>query len=172
MAGVWSPYVCDEEACPVEPSVPSRTEGGTAQDCWMHHRFVRQSELLGACRPVSENLRPEMHFEGRSMRCYPRRPSSLWRGFELAAVAMPEAPALTDGTVTLNYAELRGRACRLAAGLLARGLTLGDRVVLNLGNCAEYDIAFLACQRPVPVGHRLAAPELEYIYGTVRARSS
>ena len=56
---------------------------------------------------------------------------------------------------------------RAAAGLAALGLKPGDRVALLLGNCLEFVISFMACNRLglicVPIGTRHKRPELEFL---------
>ena len=42
-----------------------------------------------------------------------------------SAARTPEAPALTHGAHTLNYAELQGRVAAFAAGLRALGIAHG-----------------------------------------------
>ncbi|MCX5202984.1 (2,3-dihydroxybenzoyl)adenylate synthase [Streptomyces sp. NBC_00237] len=46
--------------------------------------------------------------------------------------------AITDGDRHWTYADLHTRATELAAGLAARGITKGDRVVVQLPNTAEF----------------------------------
>jgi crotonobetaine/carnitine-CoA ligase len=62
----------------------------------------------------------------------------------------PDHPALVwdpgDGaTRTWTYAQLRDDVHRLAAGLGARGLVVGDKVLVHSDNCPEMVLAFLAC---------------------------
>jgi amino acid adenylation domain-containing protein len=57
----------------------------------------------------------------------------------------PDRPAVKDPATDLDYAALVGRAGRVAAGLVARGVTEGDRVALLLPNSAEFVVAALAC---------------------------
>ncbi|RNF35942.1 (2,3-dihydroxybenzoyl)adenylate synthase [Paracoccus methylarcula] len=46
--------------------------------------------------------------------------------------------AVIDGARRLGYAELRNRALALAHGLRVLGLRRGDRVIVQLPNCAEF----------------------------------
>lgn len=57
--------------------------------------------------------------------------------FARHAARAPQAPALVDGDRTWTYADLDGRARRLAARLAARGIGPGDRVLLAHGRSAE-----------------------------------
>lgn len=47
---------------------------------------------------------------------------------------------------TWTYSELRDDVHRLAAGLAARGIVVGDKVLIHSENCPEMVIAFLAVQ--------------------------
>ena len=62
----------------------------------------------------------------------------------------------------LTFGELDELAERAVVGLAALGLEPGDRVALLLGNCLEFVIAFMACNRLglicVPIGTRQKLP--------------
>jgi long-chain acyl-CoA synthetase len=58
-----------------------------------------------------------------------------------------DLPALRFRSTTLSYGELRRRADRLAAGLIAEGLRPGQAVGLLLSNTAYHPIAFFAVLR-------------------------
>ncbi|MFK0193848.1 (2,3-dihydroxybenzoyl)adenylate synthase [Kitasatospora sp. NPDC090308] len=87
------------------------------------------------------------------------RAAGYWTGELLDAMirrhaaATPERTAVTDRDRRWSYAELDARADRLAAGLAARGLRRGDRVVLQLPNVAEFFEVFFGALRAgvVPV---------------------
>ncbi|HEV7648143.1 MAG TPA: AMP-binding protein [Actinophytocola sp.] len=70
--------------------------------------------------------------------------------------------AFARGTESLTYAELGHRAAAFAHGLLARGLSTGDRVALRMANCLEYPVAYygtlLAGGVFVPVNPLLPEP--------------
>jgi long-chain acyl-CoA synthetase len=53
-----------------------------------------------------------------------------------------ERVALTHHGETLTYAELGRRAAQFANGLLAQGVTHGDRVALRMPNCLAYPVAY------------------------------
>jgi amino acid adenylation domain-containing protein len=57
----------------------------------------------------------------------------------------PQHVALKDAQIELTYEQLSNEVQRVAASLLARGVTSGDRVVLLLQNSIEYVIAALGC---------------------------
>ena len=58
-----------------------------------------------------------------------------------------DRPALVDGDVRLNYAELDARSSRLAHALLGLGLRRGDRVGVCLPNSPEVVELELACYK-------------------------
>jgi acyl-CoA synthetase (AMP-forming)/AMP-acid ligase II len=65
-----------------------------------------------------------------------------------------DAVAVIDDRRSLSYAELDRWADRVAAALIDLGLEGGDRVALQLPNCAEFCAVYFGCQRAgiVPVG--------------------
>jgi 2-furoate---CoA ligase len=83
-----------------------------------------------------------------------------------AAERTPEAEALVGATERLTYAALRGRASRIAAGLAARGVERGDRVVCVLANEPETVELYWGCQWlgavTTPLSHRLSEDDLAY----------
>ncbi|MGW6601237.1 amino acid adenylation domain-containing protein [Streptomyces sp. NPDC055036] len=64
--------------------------------------------------------------------------------FEAQARATPEAPALTDGATSLTYAELNGRANRLARRLVGYGAGPETVVALALDRSNDLVVALLA----------------------------
>lgn len=90
-----------------------------------------------------------------------------------------EVPWLTeiatdDTEHTLDFAQMHAQADGVARGLLARGLSRGQRVALLAGNSARYLVAFLGILRAglvaVPVNPRLPAATLDHIYGDSQIR--
>src|SRR5918912_2908311 len=79
---------------------------------------------------------------------------------DLPALGLGDRPLMTYGT-------LYGRARALAGGLVARGLTPGDRVALVMRNCPEYIEAlwgiWIAGLAAVPINAKLHAKEIAYI---------
>ncbi len=59
----------------------------------------------------------------------------------------PTDLALVDGRVRLSYRDLVERADATATRLAGLGLVHGDRIVVQLPNCAEFVIVTLACLR-------------------------
>lgn len=82
------------------------------------------------------------------------------------AARYPQHSALRCGDWHIDYATLNRRVDALAAGLVARGLRSGDRVVLWLRNCPEFIEAFFACWKlgvvAVPVNARLRPADVAY----------
>lgn len=72
------------------------------------------------------------------------RALGYWRGETFAdllrtrAAAHPARIAITAGARRWSYGDLLIRSERLAAGLLARGLRPGDRVLVQMGNVPEF----------------------------------
>ncbi|MBW3663475.1 MAG: long-chain fatty acid--CoA ligase [Actinobacteria bacterium] len=78
----------------------------------------------------------------------------------------PARTAIDFDGVATTYRELDERSERLAAGLLDRGLTRGDRVATLTTNSPEHVVVFWACAKAglilLPLNWRLTAPELAY----------
>ena len=95
--------------------------------------------------------------------------------FNMAAHVLTHARDLPDKTAlailgakaaeTWTFAALNAAALGTASGLLSRGLTPGDRVLMRLGNTVDFPIAYLACLAvdliPVPTSSQLTAREVE-----------
>lgn len=64
--------------------------------------------------------------------------------FELCVLSNPEAIAIQNGTVTLSYAEVNGRANYLAAYLQSNGVEPGDFVAMSFPHGANMIVAILA----------------------------
>ena len=77
-----------------------------------------------------------------------------------------EAVVEIDGP-RLSYASLWDRAARVAGGLRALGVERGDRVAIQLGNGADWVLAFfgaiLADAIVVPVNTRFTEEEADYV---------
>ena len=88
---------------------------------------------------------------------------SILRG---SAARRPEHVALRLDAYTLSYAELDRAARGVAAGLLARGVSPGDKVALMIPNVPEFSIAYFgilyAGATVVPLNVLLSPPEVEY----------
>ena len=72
------------------------------------------------------------------------REAGYWRGetfpgfLRQRAAERPDAVAIVDGERHWTYRHLQERAERHAAGFLKLGLRTGDRVVVQMGNVAEF----------------------------------
>jgi long-chain acyl-CoA synthetase len=112
-------------------------------------------------------IRHEIHFGDRLVRCFAERPASVFGMFEQALAAHPDRLALIDPDDRLTYAELAERVDRLAAGLVAHGIRVRDRVALLLGNGAPFLISLLASARigaiAVPLNIREQRDGLAYM---------
>ena len=112
-------------------------------------------------------LRREALFGDRVVSCFAARPRSFHAMFEASVAAAPDAQALACDDRRWTYAQCDAVSARLAAGLAARGGAAGDRVVMFVGNCAEFVFTLLALQRlgaiAVPVGTREQRPGLAWI---------
>jgi acyl-coenzyme A synthetase/AMP-(fatty) acid ligase len=85
----------------------------------------------------------------------------------------PDKPALEvlrapgDVAERWTHRQLADAVRRTAGGLAARGLKGGDRVLLRLGNSADFPILFFAANAlgavPVPTSAQLTAPEVAVI---------
>lgn len=71
-----------------------------------------------------------------------------------------------------SYAQIEAAVRGCATGLLALGLTAGDRVIIRLGNTADFPIAYLACIAvdliPVPLSAQLTASEIAKIGANIK----
>jgi len=88
--------------------------------------------------------------------------------FESVVDVVADQPAIVSDNRRLTYAELDGRANRLAHHLLGAGVMPGDRIGLQLVNGTEYLEGMLACFKiravPVNVNYRYVTAELRHLY--------
>lgn len=73
----------------------------------------------------------------------PEAPPSLIASLRSYATTAPGAPALSEGSTTLSYAELWERVRSVASALAGRGVGAGERVVLLGENTVPWVIAYL-----------------------------
>jgi len=94
-----------------------------------------------------------------------------WRLLAARSAATPSATFLTwhpfeGGVRTWTYAGFAGEALAVAAGLRARGVRAGDRIIIHLENCPEFVLAWFGCAAlgavAVTTNARSAADELQY----------
>ena len=98
----------------------------------------------------------------------------MYEAFQRACRVRPTAEALVCGEARLTYAQLAERAADVAAALGARGVRRGDRVAMRLDNRVEFATTLLGILHlgavAVPIGMRLAPPEVEYVVADCGAR--
>ena len=93
----------------------------------------------------------------QTARCLPDRPGLIWRDR------------------VWNWAEIAARACSAAAGLRARGIGAGDRVLIHSRNNNAIFEGVWACWLIgavwVPTNFRLSPPEAAYLAGSSRCKA-
>ncbi|BDU21877.1 polyketide synthase [Dyella sp. GSA-30] len=104
----------------------------------------------------------------------PRRDSDTVHGlFAECAKQYPTRTAIEAGDVVLSYAELDARAERVAAGLLAAGVTHGSPVALLLERSAEAIVALLGILKAggayLPLDPSYPAERLAFVIGDAGA---
>ena len=84
----------------------------------------------------------------------------------------PALEVLSTERETYSYHALKSAILGTATGLLGLGLVKGDRILLQLGNTADFPVAYLAAIAvgiiPVPLSAQLTEPELAKISKTVK----
>ncbi|WP_345803528.1 AMP-binding protein [Mesorhizobium sp. YIM 152430] len=85
--------------------------------------------------------RHEVHYGNRMVRAFVERPPTIDAMFRAAVAQAPQRDALVMDGERLSYAALDARVEAIAARLIARGLTKGERLALLLDN----GFAFLEC---------------------------
>src|SRR3954454_12915660 len=94
-------------------------------------------------------------------------PSTVGRVLERSARRFPDRLALTFEDRRWTYAELDRATGRVAAALLAQGLSHGDRVAAFGKNSDAYLLLYLGCARAglvhVPVNFNARGDELAYL---------
>ena len=111
--------------------------------------------------------RTETHFGGRVLRCFTERPPSFYAMLANAVAHHPDQEALACDDTRWTYRQLDAEVNRIAAGLAARGLQAGERVVMFISNRPAFVSVLFALQKlgaiAVPVGTREQGPGLTYI---------
>ncbi len=103
-------------------------------------------------------------------------PFNLAEDVLAAGLAAPDRIALQilrpAGAERWSHARLRAAVLGTGAGLLARGLAPGDRVLMRLGNTADFPVLFLGAIAaglvPVPTSAQLTAPEVTALAAALR----
>ena len=90
----------------------------------------------------------------------------LGRSFLGSVERSPDATAVVDGKLRLNYADWMSRIGSLAGGLHSLGLRHGDHLLVVMQNCWEMATLHWACQFlgviVTPLNWRVKADEIEY----------
>ncbi|MBA4764641.1 fatty acid--CoA ligase [Qipengyuania huizhouensis] len=90
------------------------------------------------------------------------------------AVERPDNVALEQDDEALTFAELEVRSRKIVSMLASRGVGKGDRIAWLGKNSRHYFELFYSAARAgvvmVPIGWRLAAPEIAYILGDTGAK--
>lgn len=76
---------------------------------------------------------------------YPSTSMAMWAP-SMAAV-YGDRPAIVDGDRVYSYRELDEQSAQFACALASTGVEPGDVVLLHLGNCAEFHIAYYGALR-------------------------
>lgn len=117
----------------------------------------------------------ETHFGDRKILCLADRPQSLPGMIKAAAEINPKGEALICEEFRCDWCELDLLVDAFGAGLASMGVERGDRVILFLGNRAEFVVALAGIMRigaiAVPVGILEQAPGLEFIAAQSGARA-
>lgn len=112
-------------------------------------------------------MQSEIHFDGRVLRCFVERPSSLYAMLAAAVSRYPDQEAIVCAEQRWTYQQLSDEVDRIAAGLSTMGLRAGERVVMFIGNRPEFVAVLFALQKmgaiAVPVGTREQGTGLAYI---------
>ncbi|MGY6534282.1 MAG: class I adenylate-forming enzyme family protein [Pararhodobacter sp.] len=106
-------------------------------------------------------------YSDRLVPCYVDCPPNLDRMLAQVAARRGGEPAVSDERRVLSYDDMQARLGGLAAGLAARGIRQGERVVVFAGNGVDFVVALFAIWRAgaiaVPIGTRQTAAELTYM---------
>ena len=75
-----------------------------------------------------QNIRREVHYEGRIVPSFAERPADLDSMFRAAVKRAPSSIAVVEGDRRVTYAELSATVDRIAGNLSRLGIARGDRV--------------------------------------------
>ncbi len=121
------------------------------------------------------HMRYEALYGDRIVRCFDHRPHNFFGMFATSVAARASHDAVVCESRRWSYAQTDIEVARIAAGLAARGVAYGERVLLFIGNRAEFVFVLLALQRlgaiAVPVGVREQRPGLAFIANQCGARA-
>lgn len=110
---------------------------------------MTQQDPVGGVQRMSQRVMNLANFLTQSARRFPDRTALVW------------------GEETWTWAEMEARVTAMAAGLAARGVTKGDRVLVHSSNCNEMFESMFATFRLgavwVPTNFRLMPDEVVYL---------
>ena len=90
------------------------------------------------------------------------------------AIERPDTVVLEQGSDSITFAGLEERSRKIVSMLVAHGARKGDRIAWLGKNAKHYFELFYSAARlgvvMVPIGWRLAVPEIAYILGDTRAK--
>ncbi|MBO2436066.1 amino acid adenylation domain-containing protein [Actinomadura nitritigenes] len=128
------------------------------------------SRLIGAVALAGEDERAALARWNDTAAAVPS--GTLPALFEAQAARTPGETALVCGDASLTYAELNGRANRLARELIARGIGAEDRVAIVLPRTPEIVVAILGVLKAgaayVPVDPEYPADRIAYMLDDCR----
>ncbi|MDB5679074.1 acyl-CoA synthetase [Sphingomonas bacterium] len=91
--------------------------------------------------------------------------ANIW---ESVAAAVPDQPAIVQGTRVVSFAEFEAQADALAAYLLGAGLQQQAKLAVYATNCPEFLIAYYAAFKaglaPFNVNYRYGPEEVRYLF--------
>jgi long-chain acyl-CoA synthetase len=115
---------------------------------------------------ASPKSRREAHYGNRVVSCFADRPTTVSDMFDATTAAKPDSEALVCGEQRWSWRKVESEVAACAAALAERGIAAGDRVVLLVGNRAEFVVALLAVLRlgaiAVPLSTRYQNPEIAF----------
>jgi len=110
--------------------------------------------------------RREAHYGDRVVSCFADRPESLLHMLEEAVAENPGGEAVVCGDARWSWKEVDARTAMVAGALAARGVAVGERVALLLGNRVEFVLSLYAILRlgaiAVPLSTRYQTPEIAF----------
>ena len=117
----------------------------------------------------------EAHYGDRVVLCFKDRPSSVDALLQESVQAYGPREAIVVGDTRYTYRDFDRLVGHIAAGFQNRGFRPGDRVVLVLGNCAEFPLAMFGAIRAglvvVPVSTREQGAEIAHKLADCAARA-
>ena len=111
-------------------------------------------------------LRRELHYGNRVFGCHTGRARNVHGLLADAVAHHPQGDALVCGDIRWSYARLDEEVGRVAAGLVALGVSQGDRVAMLLGNGVPFVVVTYAAARigavTVPLSLRDQRPGIRH----------